>query len=329
MNKIQKFLYLKIGFILIIIVSIVGGWWFFINNKGKDTTKTLKIATALSNVKDFLTSDQIKNRLQEKGMELDVQFISNEYAQTHKLLMNNEVIAKLDSHLSYSIDENDKMQFSDSIIVAHPLYWPHIGLYNIKQPRKNKNKIKNWEDFEIIKKQESEPIKILICDNKAQINIMLRFLEKLKIISRKEISKDTEQKIKDKRYFLDKNDFDIPKNIEICIPSGVTLLNSVQLFKDSEYDLFINYPAIAGVTNGEIDVIKKYTKPEVNDFAITNTISLIIKEKYKNNELIKELKSILSIQDIIDFFQGKYKNGDFIPSNEIEKITNKINQYFS
>ncbi|WP_225696037.1 hypothetical protein [Candidatus Phytoplasma sp. AldY-WA1] len=328
MNKIQKFLYLKIGFILIIIVSIVGGWLFFINNKGKDTTKKLKIVTALSNVKDFLTSDQIKNRLQEKGMELDLQFIFNEYAQTHKLLMNDEVIAKLDSHLSYSIDENDKGQFSDSIMVAHPLYWPHIGLYNTKKPRKNKNKIKNWEDFERIKKQESEPIKILICDNKAQINIMLRFLEKLKIISRKEISKDTEQKIKDKRYFLDKNDFDIPKNIEICIPSGVTLLDSVQLFKDSEYDLFINYPAIAGVTNGEIDVIQKYTKPEINDFAITNTISLIIKEKYKDNELIKELKSILSMQDIIIFFQDKYKNGDFIPSNEIEKITNKINQYF-
>ncbi|WP_238055095.1 hypothetical protein [Candidatus Phytoplasma ziziphi] len=278
-----------------------------------------------------MTLDEIKNELQQKDMELDIKFIPHEYTQTHKLLMNDEVIAKLDSHLPYSIDENDTGQFSDSKIMAvHPLYWAHIGLYNTKNRRNNKNKIKNWEDFERIKEQVIEPIKILICDNKAQINIMLRFGEKLKIISRKEIAKDTEQKTKDKKYVLDKNDFDIPKNIEICIPSGVTLLSSVQLFKNSdEYDLFINYPAVAGVSNGEINVIQKYTKPEINDFAITNTISLIIKEKYKDDELIKKLKLILSKQKIIDLFQQKYENGDFIPSNEIEKITNKINQYFT
>lgn len=329
---------LFISFLLLFCFTVVYGLFYFSEKK----SNTFKIATAIPSMKDFLNSPNIKEELRKEGYE-NVEIISlSDFDQHNRLLKNDEVIATLDSHLPYVyfLNRNDSpFQF----VVAQPVYWAYIGLYNVKQDRSNEYKIHNSDEFDLVIRKIKEgsnkkPIKILICNEPHQINIGLRFLEKLEIIERKTGHEDINENMKNRCFDLTEDDFKINPNIIKIFKSkdkSPKALSAMVLeFKDKkdssddEYDLFINYPSIAGVQKGEIDVIKTLKKPENNDYNIAYTISLITKKENEENDFIIKLKKILQKDKSIEELQSKI-TGLVIPKDEKEKIARFINTKFA
>ncbi|MDC9032143.1 MetQ/NlpA family ABC transporter substrate-binding protein [Columbia Basin potato purple top phytoplasma] len=327
---------LFISFLILFCFTVICGLFYF----GKTKSNTFKIATALPSIKDFLNSPTIKGELKKQGYDVEIISLSD-FAQHNRLLKNDEVIATLDSHLPYVyfLNQNDSpFQF----VVVQPVYWANIGLYNVKQERSNRYKIRDSEELgsvikEIKNDRQKKPIRILICNEPHQMNISLRFLEKLKIIKRKSHHEDKDTNIKDKNFQLNEDDFDTLPVIQICKStdqSPKALSAMVLEFKDQknniddEYDLFINYPAIAGVQTGQVDVIETLKKPEKDDYNIAYTISLITKKENEKNDFIIKLKEILNKEESIKELQSKI-TGSVIPKDEKEAIANFINSKFS
>lgn len=254
---------------------------------------------------------------------------NHDYSQTNHLLNQDQIIAKFDSHLPYTKDLNKNQNNNVKVIVAHPFYWAHVGLYNITSD--DTNKIKTWDEF--IQRQNKnnnlKPINILLCEDGIQSNMMLRFLENLQIITRKNEFKD--DKLKNKYTDLKITSFEIPSNIKLTTPEGIDYSKSTNYFKEhsNKYDLLIQYPAIFNsfsIPKEQIKTINTFKKPSNDNIAISYTISLIIKDKNKDDDKIKKLIQVLTNEKVMELYKEKYSdNNNLIELNEIEYVKNKIN----
>ncbi|MBP3059366.1 hypothetical protein FEF22_001000 [Texas Phoenix palm phytoplasma] len=330
MNKKKLILsiFLSVFFVFLFFLII---WFCFLSsdNSNNNKNKILKIATALPTVKDFLEGP-VREELKKENIDLEISFLPHQYKQTNELLNNDSVIAKLDSHLPYTfvLNQNNSQEKSteEKSSVAQSFYWANLGLFNTKN---NPNKIKTWEDLQ--KKLDSkEKIKILFCKEVPQQALALRFLEKLSLIQRKPQFNDQKLNLSQK-INLKEEYFIISSNIELHKANSLTEI--FNKFKDvsSDYDLFINYPAVVGINTLKKDVnyISKLELDENQTNLYVYTISLITKFKNLDSELINSLKKVLKKPELINQYQNKYSNFlSMISSDKNDLITEKINEYF-
>ncbi|MFR0368050.1 hypothetical protein [Candidatus Phytoplasma palmae] len=328
--KKNKFI-LSILSIFCIFLFFIIIFLFFLKKEYSNSSenKILKIATALPTVKDFLEGP-VKEELKKENIILEVSFLPHQYKQTNEILNNDGVIAKLDSHLPYTFvlnQNNSKIESPDEkSVVAQTFYWANLGLFNTKN---NPNKIKKWEDLQ--KRIDSkEKIKILFCKEVPQQALALRFLENLSIIKRKTQFHDKKLNLLQK-INLKEEYFNISPNIELH--KADTLIEIFNKFKDinSDYDLFINYPAVIGINTLKKDVnyIANFELDENKEDSYIYTISLITKVKNSDSELINSLKKVLQKPELIDQYQNKYSNFLNMISSDINDVmTEKINKYF-
>ncbi|WP_341266347.1 MetQ/NlpA family ABC transporter substrate-binding protein [Candidatus Phytoplasma fraxini] len=324
-KNILKFVLIGIGFSIILIFILYLNDFF--------TKKpTLKIGTALPDIRNFLQDPIVKAEFEKENIKLEILHTMCDWNQTTNWLDVGEVTAILDCHLPYIRTCYKKDGKShDPVIVAQPFYWAHLGLYNIKNDR-IANQINDYQDLENRHKKKQD-ITILLCNDVIQQNLMLRFLEHLKLIQRKEEYKD--EKLENKYTDLTNDSFDIPNHIKITVPPTANLYQSSHFFQEHmlEYDLLIQYPAIikANINNENIDKLQTITtfpKPDQDDSSISYVISLIIKSNNENNEQINKLKRVLQQTKIIEHYKNNYgKNVELIKVDEMESIKNKINSY--
>jgi ABC-type metal ion transport system substrate-binding protein len=315
--KKKKYIFISILFVLLLVLPLIVFAKF--SNK-KNNKKEIKIATALENSRLFLESN-LQKELKTDKIDLKVIFQDKGYNYTNKLLLLDEVLAILDSHLPYANHLSKTSNISNErVIVAQPFYLSKIGLYSSPQKEKTKN-IKNLKDLqkEINLKKE---YKILFPDDPIQRTLFLLFLEQMQLIKLK-------QNIKKDKDFL-KDDFDIPSNLKLIGEENMMSIYG-QFQSKNEIDFLLNYPGILLMNRKNLNLIHSLEIPDdINSPIYDYSISLIVKEKNINSEEIKILKDSLRKEEYIQQMDKDHNLYlKMIPIDKMDEIAKNINQKYN
>lgn len=311
----------KIFFIILlflIIISLLGIVLFFLGSKQDD-----KIVSALPDSTSFLET-VIKPEVEKENLTFKTELISQAYHQTQKLVDEDVAIAKLDSHLPYTIITAANENKDTRWIVIAPFYFPKFGMYNWQTD----NEIKTIDDL-----KQKEEIKILIPKEEIQQSLALRFLEQIQLITRIQGQEDDKKQHLEK-FKLSQKDYKISSNIklsEALLPAMFGEFQQGRENKPPKYDVFLNYPGV--ISNNNLEKLKTITTlklpTDLKDPLIAYSISLIAKAKNKNHMTLEKIKLLLQKEEILKTYYDKFSQYiEPLPLDKTTEIVNNINDFF-